>query len=286
MSAFSWLQVIYLIPIYAFATYVHQERREDNANAYNGYDEYYYYWSMDEQERLSYHQKVTAYVSLALSLLFYVVSACHYSGAKLLPESGHNRSIQQAQAHGKITAQFDILKDIWRFISLTSFVTCVTLFIAACVLSGGEEAERMKEEGRLINLILVLLCMVLIATVLLIWGMDVFTVERGADSLGVGMMYGSTKYFSALLVMVCVLFANPTLDEREREETIWVATATSLACFFLSLMHLFVSMRTRQYQVAIIDASENAMVLSASTRMVHSTSGDFVRVDERGMQMA
>ena len=92
-----------LIPIYAFATYVHQERREDDANAYNGYDEYYYYWSMDEQERLSYHQKVTAYVSLALSLLFYVVSACHYSGAKLLPESGHNRSIQQAQAHGNIT---------------------------------------------------------------------------------------------------------------------------------------------------------------------------------------
>jgi hypothetical protein len=233
---------------------------------------------MDQRERIAYHQSVTAYVCFALSLLFYAVSVCIHNGAVILPEFGNNHTIQQAQAHGHITAQLEILKDSWKFTSLTSFIVSVSLFVAACVLSGGDEAQRMKEEGRLTNLILVLLCMVIIASLLVYWGMHVFTIERGLNSLGVGMMYGSTKYFAALLFMVCILFANPTLDEHKREENIWVATVTSWACFFLSLMHLFVSMRTRQYQVDLIDASEDSMVSSADTKMVQNEPGDFVQI--------
>lgn len=265
-----------------------QERREEqnNANAYNdgynngyinGYNYNAYQW-MDERERVAYFQKVTSYVCLALAVLFYAVAACIHSGSKILPEPGHGSSIQ-ARACSHIKAQFDLLKDMWAFTSIASFVTFAGLFIAACILSGGEEADRMREEGRLVNLILILLCMTLITTLHLVLGSNVFTIEKGSDSLGMGLMYGSTKYFAALLLVVCILTANPTFDQRRREEGIWVNTATACASFILSLLHLIISMRTRQYQVSIIDVSEKNIAI------LDPNSGDFVRVEEGGLQM-
>mmetsp|Transcript_18509 Transcript_18509/g.40065 ORF Transcript_18509/g.40065 Transcript_18509/m.40065 type:complete len:359 (+) Transcript_18509:219-1295(+) len=244
------------------------QEEENNENYYNGYNPY---WTMDEKELLAYHQKVVSYVSLALALAFFVVSACIHGGASVLPETGNGSSVRRIQDHTHLAVQFDRMSEMWTLLSLCTIVIFVALFISACILLGGEEAERMREEGQVINLITVLLWMIIVTTVIMTWGNEVFNV-KSSGTLGMGMLYGGTKYFASLLFMVCILFANLTLDEKEREEGVWTASATSVACFVLSLFYLIFSMRTRKYQVSLIDSNSEK-------------SGDFVRVDESGMQM-
>ena len=233
---------------------------------------------MDERELLAYHQTVVSYVTLALALAFFVLSAGIYGTGEMLPQTLRGTSMHQSQDHVTAAAQFQAMSETWTFLSLCNIVIFVALFFAACILLGGDEAERMVEEARIINLITVLLCLSIVSVFMLIWGNGIFS-EKRWGSLGVGMLYGGTKYFAALLLMVFILFANPTFDEREREEGVWVATATSFACLFLSMVYLAFSMRVRRYQVSIYDAnSEQDDVLDANTGMVHGTTGDFVRV--------
>lgn len=252
---------------------------------YNGYNRYGYnpYWAMDEQELLVYHEKVVCYVALALGLAFLVVSAGIYSTSENLPLTVVGGGIQ-TQAHLIAETQFHALGESWSLLSLCNIVVFLSLFIAALLSLGGEDIERMVEEARLINLITVLLSVGLVSTFMLWRGQSIFNDQRG-DGLGVGMMYGGTKYFAALLLLVCICFANLFFDERQRDETLWVATATSLACFFLSLMHFAFSVRARRCQINIYEAhSEQATKLDAQTEMVRELGGDFVRVDEPGRQ--
>lgn len=266
-----------------------EENNNNYNNGYNGYNGYFndtYY--MDERELLAYHQKVVSYVFLALSLAFFTVSACLYSGGQILPETGSSRSIRRIQEHANITFQFDHLSEMWSFLSLCTIVIFVALFVAACTIVGGEDAERMMEEGKVINLVIVLVWMIIVTITMLAWGNEVFSI-RSTGSLGVGMLYGGTKYFASLLIMVCLLFANLSLDEGDREEEgSWAASATCITCLILSVFHLFFSLRTRNYQVSVIDSNSSAeqdTVLDPNSGMVHSTTGNFVRMDEPGMQM-
>ena len=265
-----------------------QERREEenNNNNMNGY--YNYYW-LDGRELLAYHQKVVAYVCLALAIAYFAISTMIYSGARMLPESSNANSIRRVQDHAHVAVQFDLLSEFWTFLSLATIVVIVALFVASLLQLGGEEAERQKEEGKLINLTMILVWMIVDTIVLLTWGNEVFNVKK-LGSLGMGILYGGTKYFAAMLLMVCVLFANLTFDERKREEEgTWVSTATSVACLVLSLIFGVFAMRARKYQVALIDSSEDKVtVLNSRTGMVHGTTGDFVRIEEedvRGIQM-
>ena len=162
-----------------------------------------------------------------------------------------------------------------------------SLFVAAILgLVSGENVERMVEEARLINLITVLLGVGIVSVFMLVYTKSIFNDKRGGG-LGVGMLYGGTNYFSALLLLVCICFANLSFDERDREEGLWVSTATSVACLCLSVLHFAFSMCARRYQISIYDAnSEQATKLDAQTEMVHGMGGDFVRVDETGGQVA
>ena len=276
------------------------ERREggeeDNNNNNNGggYNNYgynrYWYYMMDDRERIAYHSSVVGWVSFVLALVCTAVSVHVFGGATSLPEEeGRGRVMRQSQNSAHVIAQFSLLSEIWTFLSLCTVVVFVALFVAACLMSGGEEAERMREEGKLINLITVLLWMILVTAAMLAWGREVFN-TKSLGSLGEGRLYGGAKYFAALLLMVCILFSNPSFDERGREEGVWVATAAAFSCFFLSLMYILFAYRARRYHIDVIDdarAEEASVSAEPKSGMIQSTTGDFVRVEEEsGMQMA
>ena len=253
---------------------------ENNNNNGNNYGEAAY-WNLDARELSLYHEKVVAYVCLALALAFFCVSSCTYGWARALPTTRASSTLEPTNVHdhAHIVAQFDILSEGWTFISLCTIVIFISLSIASCLLLNDEDADRMREKARLINLIIINVWMVIVTIFMMVWGNEVFNIKKWSASIGMGLLYGGTKYFSSLLLLVCILFANLSLfDDRERQEGVWVATATSLACLFLSLMHLMYSMKVRKYQISVLDLAANE----------EKIGGDFVRVEDhptRGIQL-
>ena len=252
----------------------------NNDNNGNNYGEAAY-WNLDARELSLYHEKVVAYVCLALALAFFCVSSCIYGWARALPTTRASSTLEPTNVHdhAHIVAQFDILSEGWTFISLCTIVIFVALSLASCLLLNDEDADRMREKARLVNLIIINVWMVIVTIFMMVWGNEVFNIKKWSASIGMGLLYGGTKYFSSLLLLMCILFANLSLfDDRERQEGVWVATATSLACFFLSFMHLMYSMKVRRYQVSVLDLVTNE----------EKVGGDFVRVEDhptRGIQL-
>jgi len=209
-----------------------EEEMQDN-NQYNGYNPWWYK-QMDERELLEYHQKVVSYVCLALTISFYAISTCTYSWARAQPgslvrsTSRNDPYEQRNRAH--LSAQFEMLSEIWTFISLCTLVIFIGLSIASLVLLGSEDADRMREKARLINMIIINVWMVVVSLFMMFWGNEVFSVKRRGN-LGMGMLYGGCKYFSSLLLLVCFLFASFSFDQREREESTWVG-CKCIFCLF------------------------------------------------------
>jgi len=263
-------------------------RREEDQNNRNGYynnnnNRYY----MDERELLAYNQKVVSFVLLALSVAYFVLAAGIHGTGEMLPQTLRSTSVRQTQAHMLAAAQYEGLSNAWSLLSLCNVVVYVGLFVATLLLFlGGEDVERMVEEARILNLLLVLLCLSVVSVFMLFRGNAIFG-EKRWGSLGVGMVYGATKYFSALLLLVTVLFANLGLDDRD-EEGVWVTSATSLASLVLCVLHFAFAMRTRSYQKAIYDANAGVgedVAVALEAHVLGPPPGDFVRVDETGMRV-
>lgn len=235
---------------------------------------------MDERELVAYNQKVVSYVVLALAVAFFILAAGIYGAGEVRPQTLHSR------AHILDAVQYDSLSKTWSFISLCNVIVFAGLFVASFLLLGGGEVERMVEEARIVNLILITLHLGIVSIVMLVHGNTIFGEQRWG-SLGIGLVYGGTKYFSALLLMVCILFANPTFNDHQRGEGVWVAPATSIACIVLSLQHFAYSTQVRSYQVSVYAANseENALaVLEAQAPGTVQMSGNFVRADDIGVQ--
>ncbi|KAL7535698.1 hypothetical protein ACHAXR_006672 [Thalassiosira sp. AJA248-18] len=251
-----------------------QEEDENDENNGNGNDDNNDDdREMDEEELLAYERKVVSSVSIVLAMAFSILSAWIYVVGKKLPETGHSNDETQVQA-AKAAAHMEILSELWTLLSSVTITIFVILFIASIVLSRGEEAERMREEGAIINLITVLLWMVIVTTGIFILGRKILGEKKLNGTLGVGMLSGGTMYFSLLLFMVFILYANPTFEERRKEDGAGSASATAAACFFLSLMYLVFSLGTCKYQTSIISA------LSMSEKDDESSAADFKRMDD------
>jgi len=209
-----------------------EDEMQEN-NQYNGNYNPWWYKQMDERELLEYHQKVVSYVCLAFAIALYAISTCTYSWARAQPGSivrstGNGPYEQRNRAH--LSAQFEMLSEIWTFISLVTLVIFIALSVASLLLLGSEDADRMREKARLINMIIINVWMVVVSLFMMFWGNEVFSVKRRGN-LGMGMLYGGCKYFSSLLLLVCFLFASFSFDQREREESTWVG-CKCIFCLF------------------------------------------------------
>lgn len=208
-----------------------------------------------EENDTASRQKVVSFVSLVLALMFSALSVCIYYEGKKLPvrfETGHDSS-GETHVQIKSAAHMEILSQMWTLLSSCTLISFSGIFIIACVLSGiGENAERMREDG-IINLIIVLLWMMVVTTGMMILGRKILN-EKKLGSLGVGMLSGGTMYFAMLLFMVFLLYANLTSEEREEGEGFGPQTATSFACLFLSMLYLAFSLGAYRYQKSIIGA--------------------------------
>ena len=180
--------------------------------------------------------------------MFSALSVCIYYEGKKLPvrfETGHDSS-GETHVQIKSAAHMEILSQMWTLLSSCTLISFSGIFIIACVLSGiGENAERMREDG-IINLIIVLLWMMVVTTGMMILGRKILN-EKKLGSLGVGMLSGGTMYFAMLLFMVFLLYANLTSEEREEEVGFGPQSATSFACLFLSMLYLAFSLGAYRY---------------------------------------
>ena len=210
-----------------------------------------------------------SYVCLAFALLYFAMSTCTYGWARSQPGQLVSSDSINAQNHAQLTVQLDLLSEIWKVLSLSTIVVFVALSIASLLMLGSEDADRMMKDNNLIGLIVVNCWMSVVALFMMFWGNETFVIKRG-ESLCMGMLYGGTKYYSALLLLICIMFANLSLfDERDRDdEKIWVSTATALACLVLSFVHFGFASKAREYQAKVHEATDKDGI-------------DFVHVDEQ-----
>lgn len=220
------------------------------------------------------YQKVTCYVSLCLAFAFCILSALIFNEGKKLPETDHrNSNSSRSNSESKAVqvtsaAHLEMMSQIWNLLSSSTVAIVAMLFIVACVMTRGEDAQRIREEGG-INLIIILLWMIVVATGMSMLGRKTLG-ENKLGSFGAGLLSGSTMYFSLLLFLVFILYSNLTAEERREEDGVWIARAISFAFFFLSLLHLSFSLGTYKYQKSIIEVNLEKDTSSGLKRVLFS----------------
>mmetsp|Transcript_9344 Transcript_9344/g.21071 ORF Transcript_9344/g.21071 Transcript_9344/m.21071 type:complete len:428 (+) Transcript_9344:187-1470(+) len=248
-------------------------------------------YEMDEEELLAHHRKIASISSLILALAFSAISACIYHAGKKLPETGrhpdsssssnsNSETTKTSYAQGKSAAHMELFYEIWKVLSTCTIAIFSILFLAACILSLGEEGERRREEGGAINLIFVLLWMIIVTTGILVMGRKILGETKLNGELGLGILSGGTMYFALLLFVVFVL--NVNVEDRPGRED-GAGLATSFACFFLSIMYLAFSLGMYKFQDSFIGG---IIAEDDSSRVDDSSStGDFWRMkDEIGRE--
>lgn len=198
---------------------------------------------MDESELLAYHRKVVWIVNLVLAVIFFALSLSVLVVASKLSEKPSSGGSNRA-------AHMEVIGDLWKFLSLATFVILSGLLTSACIVSRGKEAEYLRQDGHIFNLIAVHVCLIVAAIGIVVLGFLVLGDKKMGATLGVGMLSGGTKWFAWLLFMVFVLYINPRgqfPEDQNVEEGYGSATATAYACISLSLSQLGFSLLMDKY---------------------------------------
>lgn len=258
------------------------DKNDDNNDDDGNNDDAY---EMDEEELLAYHQKLISTTSLVLALAFSALSICIYAVGKKLPETGRHYSgnsnsgseTTSTYAQAKSAAHMELFSEMWKWLTSCTIAIFSLLFLVACGLSLGEDAERRNEEGDG-NIIIVLLWMIIVTTGLLVMGRNSLGERKLNGTFGLGMLSGGTIYFALLLFVVFILYLSV---EMRREDG--AGLAMSIACFFLSMMYLAFSLGTYKYQDSFIGGitEEDSSKQRDSTRSI----GDFQRMEDDESEM-
>ena len=232
---------------------------------------------MDEEELLLYYQKVVCVMSFLLAATLTSLSIFIYYEGKKIPETRANENTDE-HVQLKASARMELIGDFWKLLSASTVTIVAALYITACVLSGGEEAEKAREEGLVFNLISVLTWVMIVTTGNMLIGRKILGEKKLDGVLGVGLLSGGSLYYAFLLLMVSILYANPAFkDQKKNEDGIGATIATSFACFFLSLIYVGFTYMTYKYQSSIIGA------ITEDVEMVetpYTTANDFHRMDD------
>mmetsp|Transcript_28652 Transcript_28652/g.60756 ORF Transcript_28652/g.60756 Transcript_28652/m.60756 type:complete len:352 (-) Transcript_28652:227-1282(-) len=203
-------------------------------------------------------QKVASAASILLALAFFALSFWNYQEGRVLPGRYSGGDDDETHVEAR-SAHLEMFGQLWTILSSATVVLFSIILIVACVASViGEDAERRREEGGIVNLIVVLAWMVGLGVGATILGGKVLG-ERELGVLGVGMLSGGARHFALLLFIVSVLYSTVTSGEGQPEgEGVGPNAATSFACFFLSLLYFTFSHGMLRYKRSFIGAlSEN-----------------------------
>ena len=209
------------------------------------------------------------------------ISIFIYSEGKKIPETRTNENTDE-HVQLKASARMELIGDFWKLLSASTLTIVSALYITPCVLSGGEEAEKAREEGLVFNLISVLTWVMIVTTGNMIIGRKILGEKKLDGVLGVGLLSGGSIYYAFLLFMVSILYANPAFKNQKKDEDgIGAAIATSFACFFLSIIYVGFTFMTYKYQSSIIGAiTEDVEMVETPVVMNDTTANDFQRMDD------
>eukprot|EP00569_Conticribra_weissflogii_P002950 CAMPEP_0171327740 /NCGR_PEP_ID=MMETSP0878-20121228/215_1 /TAXON_ID=67004 /ORGANISM="Thalassiosira weissflogii, Strain CCMP1336" /LENGTH=390 /DNA_ID=CAMNT_0011827537 /DNA_START=32 /DNA_END=1204 /DNA_ORIENTATION=- len=267
------------------------QRDNANMNYNNNYN--YQNWEMDEKERLMYHRSVISFVSLAFGIVMMVMALLISKEGVNLPEIDsslinaaspareirHAEEMEVARLAGN-AAHLDMLSNSWHLLNAATMTVFGSLQIATFFALGGEEAERMIEEGQIYNLVAVTFWLLVVTGGISLTGHQTLGGNKWGGSMGAGALTGVTMCYALLLFMVSLLYSGSVFVERERNDAPATSIALSIACFFLSIFYLAFAKGTIKYRSSITGA------IPVQVEAVDDVGHDFVRVDGPGVELA
>ena len=263
----------------------------------NDYDDQYYYnqqqqqqqnQQMNDEELLIYHQKVVCTTSFFLGLILSLLSVLIYAEGKKLPDTRCTDTDKEAQI--KSVARMELILDLWKLLSISTLTIFSALCVTAWVVSVGGEAERIREEGEVFNLVSVLMWMLCLTVGIMLMGKKILK-QKLDGVLGVGMLSGGSMYYALMLFMVFILYANAAFRDDRKDEGMGPAQATSFSSLGLALVYLAFSLMTYKYQSSIMiaifyDGDDQVGVSDSVESLSQDEVGEFRRMQDDEYEMA
>ena len=166
--------------------YLNNENNNNNNQNENYNNNYNQAQEMTEEELLAYHQKVTSSVVIVMALMYSVLSIYMYEWAKKLPTAQSAASLSPQEKAGQII----VFQQVWKFISTLSVVTLSFQLFRAFVQFFGEQGERMREEGLIYNMFMVVFWLLVLVSVVFLAGRKVMIKKEWTNGAGVGALIG------------------------------------------------------------------------------------------------
>lgn len=270
------------------------ENRRLKNNDKNDYDDAYYYnqqqqqQQMNDEELLIYHQKVVCTTSFFLGLILALLSVLIYAEGKKLPDTRCTDTDIEAQI--KSVARMELILDLWKLLSISTLTIFSALCVTAWVVSVGGEAERIREEGEVFNLVSVLMWMLCLTVGIMFMGKKILK-QKLDGVLGVGMLSGGSMYYALMLFMVFILYANAAFRDDRKDGGMGPAQATSFSALGLALVYLAFSLMTYKYQSSIMiaifyDGDDQVGVNNSVEDHSQDEVGEFRRMQDDEYEMA
>jgi hypothetical protein len=210
------------------------------------------YNALSEEQRRLYDQTVVACVSLALGILYSLISFSVYCEGVSMPELEDTSPWSGARTEldvRKGSKRLDKLNNLWSFLGPVTVVTFGIMLIATCC-----SLVMGVKEGEIFNLIAILVWMLILSVGLAMLGRSVLGRQSSDGTLAIGLLAGGGEYFSGLLLLVAILYFSPVLRNRGPEDEHLASIVTSFACLVLSILHLGFSLWTKKYKRSISSA--------------------------------
>jgi uncharacterized membrane protein len=110
-----------------------------------------------------------------------------YEWAKKLPATALTAASLSPQEK---TGQIVVFQQVWKFVSTLSVVTLSFQLFRAFVQFFGEQGERMREEGLIYNMFMVVFWLLVLVSVVFLAGRKVMIKKEWTNGAGVGALIG------------------------------------------------------------------------------------------------
>lgn len=245
--------------------FINYERREENNGRYLQNNYQYYtnnnnnYREEDEEGR---GQKMLSVFGLVTTLLYASLSAFTLWGSsKAAGEEDHGvDDLAESQTSGHV----DVLSDAFRHLSVFSVIGVGISFLVGITSLFAEEAERMREEGKVYNFLMIAGWMSLVVAGLGFAGWRVFKRSPIIGQLEVGFFTGCLYFFCASAFAMAGLYGGFSLEalvdgRRGGPEGPAGSLFFSFVCFTFGLAYLSYAALLNKYHPSILHANRDSI---------------------------